>query len=91
MCQGYNPSTYETDLPLDAQIVVHDAKQAELDEILAATPDLERLYKAQYGTSQYDVSILSWEYYSNWGRADEIVEALQMKNWSEVTAYVIAR
>ena len=88
-CPGFNLSTYETALAtLDSQIGVHDAKQTKINEILSATPDLERLYGAGYGTSKYYVSVFSLAYYYNWNRADEIVDALKMESWSDVLAYV---
>ncbi|MBI3633738.1 MAG: hypothetical protein HY226_05625 [Candidatus Vogelbacteria bacterium] len=92
VCSGFNPSTYETDVAtLDTQIGVHDAKQTEINEILSATPDLERLYKARYGTSNYALWFLSFDivqYCKDWGRGDNILEALKMKSWGDITAYV---
>ena len=81
----YNPATYDTKrAELQIEISSRSDAATQANNIFDNVPDLARLVRSGYGTGQYGLGWFDFQMYSDWKRADEIVDSLKMKNWEEV-------
>jgi hypothetical protein len=70
---------------LTAEIQLAEIESKEVSQTISdLAPGMLELWQSGYNTSRYPYSFFEWRYYSDWKRADEIVEALHKQNWEEV-------